>query len=111
MEVLNSKIVYSKEDLGIREDAFLIIISGNRLDVEITEEFLEVLYKIIKIGDNISIMFIGKAESIKVKIKNELKNKFYFLGHVDHFLQAIAVGDLFLNPPRQGGGTRRTICN
>lgn len=105
MEVLNSKIVYSKEDFGIREAAFLIIISGNRLDVEITEEFLEVLYKIIKIGDNISIMFIGKAESIKVKIKNELKNKFYFLGHVDHFLQAIAVGDLFLNPPRQGGGT------
>lgn len=104
-EVLNSTIVYSKEDFGICNDVFLIIIAGNRLDMEITEEILEVLYKIIEIGDNICIAFIGETKTIKDKLKNKLKNRFYFLGQVIHFLETIAVGDLFLNPPRQGGGT------
>ena len=104
-EVLNSKIVYSKADFGIRDDTFLIIVAGNRLDDEITEDFLEVLYKALEVDNNICIAFIGETITIKDKLKNSLRDRFYFWGHVVHFLETIAVGDIFLNPPRQGGGT------
>ena len=83
----------------------MIIISGNRLDIEITDDFLEVIYKIMEIADNICIAFIGKTKTIEGRLKKELKKRFYFLGQVTHFLETISVGDIFLNPPRQGGGT------
>lgn len=104
-KVLNSKIKYSKKDFGIDEESFLVIIAGNRLQIEITEEFLKILYRILKIDNHICIALIGEAKLIKDKIKSEFEDRFYFLGIVDDFLETIAIGDIFLNPPRQGGGT------
>ena len=55
---------------------------------------------------NVSIVFIGECKQLENRIqKTPYANKFYFLGEVRNFKEIMKIGNLFLNPPRQGGGT------
>lgn len=95
-----------KRDFGISEDAFVIIIAGNRLDLEIKESFEEVLYQILEQEKHFVMAVIGKCPELEKRIlKGKWADRFYFLGHQPDFRGAVGIGDVFVNPPRQGGGT------
>lgn len=100
------KEAYSKEFFGIPEDNFVIIIAGNRLNVEIDEIFLSVIYRILDQDESFLIAIIGECKQLENKISSsKYKEQIKFLGHQSNFKEAIAMGDVFVNPPRQGGGT------
>lgn len=101
-----SKEEYSKKQFGFCDDDFLIAIAGNRLDSEITSEFLQVLKSILEFDAKISIVFIGCYNNYKEIIKDELFNKrTSFLGYRNDLLGVLSIMNLFVNPPRKGGGT------
>lgn len=101
-----TKELHGKQDFGIQENAFVIVIAGNRLDMEVTAEILEVCYDILEKDERFMILIIGECGGLKQTVaESRYMKRIVFTGNRGDFRETIAVGDLFLNPPRQGGGT------
>lgn len=100
------EVVYTKETFGIPEEAFVIVVAGNRLDVEIKEDFLLILYRLLELDKHFVIAVIGECKKFQSKVASAVSaDRIYFLGAQVYFKETIAIGDVFLNPPRQGGGS------
>lgn len=96
---------YKKSDFSLPEDKFLIIVSGGRLTEEVTYDFL---YEIREIFNyNAHIVFAGAFDTYEQIISkdNVLKENTTFLGFQDDMLAVTELCDLYINPPRIGGGT------
>lgn len=97
---------YKKETFGIPENRFVVILAGNRLDVEVREAFEEILFQILAQKEDLAVAVIGDCPRLKKRMtESEWAERFYFLGQQADFRKAIGIGDVFLNPPRHGGGT------
>lgn len=97
---------YARTDFALKNKDFVISIVGNRLDSEITDDFLLFLKKVLGIDPNIVIVFIGVYDHYNLLIEDKVfKDKTRYLGFQDDLLGILKMMDLFLNPPRQGGGT------
>lgn len=94
-----------KENYGIQEDKFVILLVGNRLEQEVTEDFLKVIYTILEKNPNAVMAVIGNCEALKKRVAEAYRRRVYFLGYTEELQKTMTIGDLFLNPPRQGGGT------
>lgn len=104
-EGVEEKKQYKKEDFNLPKDKFLIVITGNRLDSEINEELIDLLIDIISYNSH--IVFIGHFLKYDFFCnKNScLKNNSSFLGYQKDLYSLLNLFDLFINPPRVGGGT------
>lgn len=97
---------HQKSDFGIPEHVFAITIAGNRLDDEVNDEVKQVLYYILEQNENAGIVFIGTCRELQRRLcQSDYVDRLWFLGNVCDFEETLAIGDLNLNPPRQGGGT------
>lgn len=94
-----------KENYGIAEDRFVILLVGNRLEQEVTEDFLKVIYAMLEENSKAVLAVIGNCEALEKRIEEAYRERFYFLGYTEELQKTMTIGDLFLNPPRQGGGT------
>lgn len=97
----------SREKYGIAKKKFVLVLAGNRLDFEISEEFMkEVLQTIFMLNKNICCLVIGECPDFRKKVEEgSWSERFIFTGDVQEFAATIALGDVFLNPPRTGGGS------
>lgn len=103
---LSQNGVHKKSDYGIKEDAFVILIAGKRLDDEVTDKVQMMLHEVLKQNENVIIVFVGNCNRLKqIMLKDEYQKNYKFIGEVRDFKGIMKIGDLFLNPPRQGGGT------
>lgn len=100
-----NNLIYSRKQFGISEDRFLIAIVGNRLCVEVSNEFLIELRDVITILDNVDIVFIGEIIN-KDMIKKILSydNRVFFTDVLNEAGEFLRHCDLYINPKRNGGG-------
>lgn len=101
----------TRKDLGLPENKFIIAVTGNRLNTEIDDDFIDMLCRID--DDEIGIALIGKMkvpEQHSINNRSELKEKLYCLGESQCFLEWIEVCDLYVNPCRRGGGTMAVMA-
>lgn len=104
LEALHQKV--SRKDLGIPEEAFVLVLAGNRLDLEVKEAFERILFQMLDLSKQIRIAVFGRCPAFQKRmLEGSRADRFYFLGHRTDFKHAVGVGDVFVNPPRQGGGT------
>lgn len=98
---------YSRKQLNLKEDRFILLIVGWRLDEEITDEFLEMLEGILTNNANVWIAFMGVFELYHEKISRfiKLKKNSINLGKQMDALAVIECCDLYVNPKRSGGGS------
>ena len=97
---------YTRESLQIEQKDFVIIIAGNRLDAEVKQDVIDILNIILKEELQCKVLFIGDCKKLEKRLQqNQYWNRFRFVGETENFRAMIALGDLFLNPPRKGGGT------
>ncbi|BBF42655.1 protein containing a domain related to multimeric flavodoxin WrbA family [Lachnospiraceae bacterium KM106-2] len=103
--LIEQKKNYTRAQLNLPEDKFILIVVGGRLEVEVTQEFLVTL--VDAIGDKGFIAFAGKMENYEAWIEQipELKERSKFLGFQDDMLAVLDQCDLYVNPIRSGGGT------
>lgn len=96
---------YVRAELGLPEEQFLVAIVGNRLDAEISEEFVCLLKKVLEKIQNIAFVIIGDSVGIKQYFEDEIfKRHVYYLGFCSDLMGIYRLLDLYLNPKRMGGG-------
>ncbi len=96
----------SRKDLGIPEEAFVLVLAGNRLDLEVKEAFEQILFQMLDLAEQIRIAVFGECPAFQKRMsEGNRADRFYFLGYRTDLKRVIGVGDVFVNPPRQGGGT------
>lgn len=96
------KGIATREKFGISDQDFVILIAGNRMDTEIGDEFIQIVYQIVQMNERFVIAMIGDCPKLEQKMRHD---RIFYLGTQSNFRSAVAIGDIFLNPPRQGGGT------
>lgn len=96
---------YTRSDFSLPENKFIIIMVGGRLTEEITYDFLNELSEIFNY--NTYIIFVGKFDTYESMIEKDslLKENSSFLGFQDDTLAVCELADLYVNPPRTGGGS------
>lgn len=106
-----SEKTFTRRELGLPENKFLITVVGNRLNSEIDEPFIQLMNDILQSNDQIDIVIIGRADDIWDQLKNEMpENRIHYLGYCRDLLAVYGILDLYLNPERQGGGWSSTIA-
>lgn len=96
---------YTREELGLPDEKFLIAVVGNRLGQEIDSEFIKVMKNILKESANAAFVIIGNSEEIAQYFgEKEFSGNVYCLGFRRDLMGVYSVLDLYLNPQRSGGG-------
>jgi len=117
-EIIDFRIPYTPKDNGkeiakyesLPEDAFPIIIAGNRLKSELNNTVVEMLEDILELSDSIYYIFIGEIFLEQVTTNQNLINRSRCLGYEDNFYRAVGEGKLFLNLPRSGAAAG-AVCS
>ncbi len=96
---------YSREELGLPEDRFLITIVGNRLKDELDEEFVFVMESILQRLPSADFVIIGEASGLEQLFQKPVfAGRIYYLGFCEDLVDIYQVMDLYINPRRSGGG-------
>lgn len=98
------KTTLTREMLGLPKDRFLLSVVGIRLDSEVTEEFVNGIKKAFTHGCH--LVFAGdffEYEEMSQKVP-ELKEYSTYVGYQKDILAFQEICDLYVNPPRVGGG-------
>lgn len=98
-----NNVVFKKSDYNIPDNSFLICIMGNRLDQEMSVDFISMLEGLMYKYTNIYIAFVG--DCIKTFFTDDLLDRIRFLGYQTEVIDVMKMMDLFVNPPRKGGGS------
>ena len=96
----------SREECGIPEDKFAVLVVGARLGFEVDSDFIEnALLPIMEQGE--FIVFAGRFEEYDKMIEKYplLKNNSVNMGFVKDILALNEICDAYANPKRTGGGT------
>lgn len=101
-EIKEKKRNYTREELGIPQEEFVMAVVGNRLDYDVKDAFLERIQKL----ERGFLLFIGSFETYQQKTGKYpwLKEHSRSLGRVEDVLGVLECADLYVNPRRLGGG-------
>lgn len=94
----------TREALGLPQNRFLLSVVGIRLDSEVTEEFVSKIKPVFE--HDCHFVFAGdffKYEEMCTRIP-ELKEHSTYVGYQNDILAFQEICDLYVNPPRVGGG-------
>jgi hypothetical protein len=98
---------YTRAELGIPEDSFVLQVVGGRLDGEVDDEFLGILDGSMDVNERIFVAFMGTFETFDRKARKykNLAPKAIYLGYCEDALAVTECCDLYVNPRRRGGGS------
>lgn len=93
---------YTREELGIPKDEFVMAVVGNRLDYDVKDDFLEKMEKL----ERGFFLFIGAFATYEEKVRKypHLAERSASLGRVEDVMGILGCADLYVNPKRLGGG-------
>lgn len=90
---------------------FVILVVGNRLDSEVSQEFMDVLNLVLDDEPDVYVEFIGKCDKLQHSLKTHRNSgRYIFKGFVKNLQNEMLAGDLFVNPQRRGGGTSAMLA-
>ena len=96
---------YLREELGMRDGVFSVVVVGGRLDTEIDESFLKLLGKLMH--QHIYVVLVGGFEQFEklADADESIREYGINLGVQDDVLAVLECCDVYINPIRTGGGT------
>ena len=103
--------MYTRQELRLPEDKFLIAIVGNRLDQEIKDTFEKFMFEILQQNKKIDFVIIGEVERLQSRLVDKVYNKrVHYMGYCTDLKGVVGALDLYLNPDRLGGGWSSAIA-
>lgn len=95
---------YGRAQFGLSERDFVVCLVGNRLDIEISQEFISFMDKVLKTIE-VHFLIIGAIdEKDKIVEKISKKENIHFTGALPKAGAAIKLCDIYCNLKRNGGG-------
>lgn len=94
-----------REEWGLTESDLSIVIVGNRLVEDLSVDFLEGLDSLLARKPKIKILIVGDIERSHFQSFNTLSENIIFMGYQNDLSALYSICDIYLNPPRIGGGT------
>ena len=95
---------YSRSGFGLSDSDFVFGIVGNRLDAEISDEFIELMDRLL-LDLDIHFLLIGDINNPERILETvSFPEKVHFAGGILNAELAIKLFDVYLNPDRNGGG-------
>ena len=95
----------NRSDFGLSDDQYLIAIVGNRLDVEVDDECVQLMKEILKQVHNVAFLIIGEVDTLKNKFTDTIfDERVLYLGFCEDLMGVYNIVDLYMNPQRKGGG-------
>ncbi len=96
---------YTREKMRLPEGRFVIAMIGARLTGEVKREFIESLLPYTRLGA--WFVFMGRMDQYREFCRTipGFKENSTYLGTVRDVLAVLELCDLYINPPRQGGGS------
>lgn len=96
-----------RQDLNLPEHAFILCVVGNRLDVEVTIEFVTLLEDILREVPKSYIVFIGEYQNYNAIMQQHdlLRQRSNYAGRRNDIQSIYPLCNAYLNPLRQGGAT------
>ncbi|WP_126720568.1 hypothetical protein [Lucifera butyrica] len=97
----------SRRDLKLPQDAFILCVVGNRLDLEVTPDFIAQLEQIVQEIPEVYLLFIGGYQNYDRMAEQHriLRQKSVCLGYRGDIQSIYPLCNAYLNPKRQGGAT------
>lgn len=96
-----------RSDVGIPEHVFCLGVAGTRLLTECSIPFLEALCRAVGEDEDLFVWFIGLDERAQAELEKKLKGKlrrYLLTDSQNNLIDYLNLFDLFVNPPRIGGG-------
>lgn len=99
--------IRDKAGLGLDDDAILTVIVGLRLGREVTPDFAAALDAAVQAEPRLFFLFVGEMDNYAdlVAPHPALAARSRAHGHETDVMGLMAAADLYINPPRGGGGT------
>lgn len=95
----------SRAEIGLPENRFLVAIVGNRLDLEIHGEFINIMNMMLNKLPDMDFVVIGKCMNLQQQFSGkEFAERIHFLGFRSDLISVYHAVDLYLNPQRKTGG-------
>lgn len=99
--------IFTKKELGLWQDKFILIVVGWRLDTEIDGKFLNMLEHVVRENQGIGVAFMGVFDTWREQLKEypALEKNSHYLGKQMDALAVLECCNLYVNPKRSGGGS------
>jgi glycosyltransferase involved in cell wall biosynthesis len=101
-----AKKSYRKSDLGLKDDSFLMVTVGNRLNADLSGDFIDLIASFILEKDNVVWILVGpkKIPYVMNEYKNLIHNKKIIkIDYEEDLLSLYEICDVYINPVRNGG--------
>lgn len=101
---VEGELGFERSSFDISEDDFVIGVVGNRLDIEISDEFIRLMDKILE-QEKLHFLIIGEVNNIE-RIKNGVSQSrnIHFTGKLSEAVSVMKLCNIYCNPKRNGGG-------
>jgi glycosyltransferase involved in cell wall biosynthesis len=94
----------SRTELRVAHDATLLITVGGRLKKEMTTEWSQRLSELMIRRPEISLLLVGSNDVKSTAFGDILSHRIQILGPRSDVGDLLACSDIYINPPRMGGG-------
>ena len=94
----------SRAELGIAEEAILMIVVGARLKHEMSAAWSRQLAGLMLRRPEMTLMLVGGAAENPPGFAAVPSHQLRILGHREDIGDLLALSDIYINPPRMGGG-------
>ncbi len=104
---------YKKIDFGLKEDSFIMITVGNRLNAEISDKFVDLITRFINEKNNVVWILVSpkRIPYIENNYKSLIdKNKIIKINYEKDLLSLYKICDVYINPVRNGGAGSVSIA-
>ncbi len=95
---------WTKADLGVDEDAVVLVTVGNRLLSEMSDEFIELVAARLGQDPRLRWVLVGSVDGLAERIPAGVVDHVRMHGYEQDLAGLLTACDLFVNPFRSGGG-------
>lgn len=106
LEFKESNKIIRREDLGLKDEDFVMITVGNRLDAEMDEEFIDYVMTFIMQNRDIKWLIVGPkcVKYLEEKYSKLIGDNVITIKYENDLPALYRICDVYVNPRRKGGG-------
>jgi glycosyltransferase involved in cell wall biosynthesis len=96
--------LFSRRELGLEENAVVLISVGDGLVADVTQEWADLMLAFLQKNRHVQWLLLGGAGKLPAPLVDRASAQIRALAHHSGVQEICRCCDIFVNPPRMGGG-------